>query len=102
VNPRRRASGYPQLEAFLGGYLHQDFIEEHGDLAGAVAAFARDASVKERRALVRDWQTFRQEKQGTTLADMRADLSSLGAAWSPRRTADLAVLDRLIAALESR
>jgi hypothetical protein len=102
VNARRRATRYPQLEAFLGGYLHQDFAEEHGDLAGAVAAFARDANVNERRALVREWQTFRQEQQGTTLTEMRADLSGLGAAWSPRRTADLTVLDRLIAALESR
>jgi len=103
VTPRTRPSTYPQLEAFFGGYLHQDFVEEHGTLAGAVAAFARDASVRERRALVREWKAFRKDaRHAVTLASTRAAVGALGAAWAPRRTDDLARLDRLIAALDSR
>jgi hypothetical protein len=103
VTPRSRQSRYPQLEAFLGGYLHQDFVEEHGSLAGAVAAFARDASLRERRALAREWKAFRADaRHATTLASTRAAVGALGAAWAPRRSDDLARLDRLIAALDSR
>jgi len=99
VTPRARASTYPQIEAFFGGYLHQDFVEEHGDLAGAVAAFARDANAQERRALAREWRAFRQDqRRATTLAATRSAVGRLGAAWAPRRKADLAELDRLASA----
>lgn len=103
MTPRSRPTPYPQLEAFFGGYLHQDFVEEHVDLAGAVAAFARDANARERRALVREWQAFRQDaRHSATLASTRAAVGALGAAWAPRRKDDLATLDRLISALDSR
>jgi hypothetical protein len=103
VTPRTRPSRYPQLEAFFGGYLHQDFVEEHGSVAGAVAAFGRDATLRERRALMREWQAFRADaRHAATLASAREAVSALGAAWAPRRTDDLARLDRLIAALDPR
>lgn len=102
MTPRTRPP-YPQLEAFFSGYLHQDFIEEHGSLTGAVAAFARDANLRERRALAREWKTFRRDaRHAATLASTRAAVGALGAAWAPRRRDDLARLDRLIGALDSR
>jgi contact-dependent growth inhibition (CDI) system CdiI-like immunity protein len=103
VTARPRTQSYPQLEAFFGGYLHEDFAEVHGDLPGAVAAFARDANTRERRALAREWRAFREdERHAATLAATRSAVGRLGAAWAPRRKSDLARLDRLIAALDPR
>jgi hypothetical protein len=102
VTSRPHPRPYPHLEAFLGGYLHQDFAEEHGTLAGAVGAFQRDASQRERSALAREWLAFRTDHTRATLAVIRAALGRLGGAWTPRRTADLAELDRLMKDLDSR
>ena len=94
------ADRYPQLEAFFCGYLHQDFPEEHGDLAGAVAAFRRDASPAERRAVKREWAAFRAETTGATLAVLGALLTrDLGGAWAPRRRSELEDLDTVIGKL---
>jgi hypothetical protein len=94
------ADSYPQLEAFFCGYLHQDFPEEHGDLAGAVAAFRRDASAAERRAVRREWNTYRSETMGATLRAIGEQLSKgLGSAWVPRRRVDLESLDALLSGL---
>jgi hypothetical protein len=95
MTPSRRtlADTYPQLEAFFCGYLHQDFPEAHGDLAGAVAAFRRDASAAERRA-------DRGETMAATLDAIGEQLSTgLGSAWVPRRRVDLEALDALLSGL---
>ena len=94
------ADKYPQLEAFFCGYLHQDFPEEHGDLAGAVAAFRQDASQAERRAVRREWAMFRAETDGATLKAMGEWLTrDLGGAWAPRRRTDLDSMDTLLGRL---
>jgi hypothetical protein len=95
---------YPQLEGFFGGYLNQDFPELHGDVAGAVRAFASDASVSERHALAREWVTFRAEigEDVTVTALARVIASRFGSAWQPRRRAEVDRLDRLIRGLGSR
>ena len=94
------ADRYPQLEAFFCGYLHQDFPEEHGDLAGAVAAFRRDASPAERRAVKREWSAFRAETAAETLKSTSEQLSrELGSAWAPRRRSELDELDTLLGKL---
>jgi hypothetical protein len=96
----RLADKYPQLEAFFCGYLHQDFPEEHGGLAGAVAAFRRDAGPSERRAVKREWSAFRAETAGATIKAAGERLTrDLGSAWAPRRRADLDELDTLIGKL---
>lgn len=102
MTPSRRplADTYPQLEAFFCGYLHQDFPEEYGDLAGAVAAFRRDASPAERRAVKREWNAFRAETTDATLKTIGGYLSKgLGSAWAPRRRSDLEALDALLGGL---
>jgi hypothetical protein len=40
---RLAAADYPALESFFSGYLHEDFVEEHGTPAGALRAFRTDA-----------------------------------------------------------
>jgi hypothetical protein len=103
VSPTER-SPYPQLEAFFAGYLNQDFPETYGDVAGAVRAFAADASATERQALAREWQAFREDVgEDVTVTSLGRTLASrFGSAWAPRRRAELDHLDRLIRALGSR
>jgi hypothetical protein len=94
------ADDYPQLEALFCGYLHQDYPEEHGDIAGALAAFRRDARAPERRAVKKEWKAFRVATDGETLKAIGEKLTrGLGGAWAPRKRADLAALDVLIATL---
>lgn len=97
---RKTADLYPQLEAFFCGYLHQDFPEEHGDLAAAVRAFRRDAPATERRAVKREWKAFREATSSETLKAVGEKLTrGLGGAWTPRKRAELDALDTLIARL---
>jgi hypothetical protein len=94
------ADAYPQLEAFFCGYLHQDFVEEHDDVAGAVAAFRSDARQAERRAVKAEWKTFRSAAAGERLATISTWLRrGLGSAWAPRTWAELEALDRLLGGL---
>jgi len=94
------ADAYPQLEALFCGYLHQDYPEEHGDLAGAIRAFRRDARAAERRAVKKEWAAFRTASTGETLTSVRETLTrGLGGAWAPRKRADLDALDALIKGL---
>jgi hypothetical protein len=94
------ADDYPQLEAFFCGYLHQDYPDEHGAVAGAVAAYRRDARASERRAVKKEWKAFRAATEGETLKSIGAKLTrGLGSAWAPRRRSDLDALDALIASL---
>ena len=91
------ADDYPQLEAFFCGYLHQDYAEEHGTLAGAVTAFRREARAPERRAVKKEWSAFRAATEGETLKAVGEKLTrGLGGAWTPRKRADLDTLDALI------
>ena len=94
------ADDYPQLEAFFCGYLHQDYPEEHGTVAGAVGAFRRDARAPERRAVKKEWKAFRAATAGETLKAVVEKLTrGLGGAWAPRKRADLDALDALIKGL---
>lgn len=94
------ADRYPQLEALFCGYLHQDYPEEHGDLAGAIRAFRREARAAERRAVKKEWAAFRAACAGQTLTAIRETLTrGLGGSWAPRKRADLDALDALILGL---
>ena len=100
LSAKATADDYPQLEAFFCGYLHQDYTEEHGNVAGAIAAFRRDARAPERRAVKKEWKAFRASTNGESLKSVGEKLTrGLGGAWTPRKRADLDALDVLIAAL---
>jgi len=100
LTTRNVADAFPELEAFFCGYLHQDYPEAYGDVAGAVGAFRRDTRATERRAVKREWAAFRKATGRRTLKDTAALLTSgLGGAWVPRRRADLDAFDAEIARL---
>ena len=51
---RLRPGDFRALSDFAKGYLHEDFVEEHGTILDAIDAFSRDATANERAQLVRE------------------------------------------------
>ena len=75
---------FPALAAFLRGYLHEDLEADHGTVAGALAAFAGDATAAEVAALDAD-----RRRLGAVLAPQPLRVArdvlarTFGSAWSP-------------------
>jgi hypothetical protein len=89
--PALDATSFPALAAFLKGYLHQDFGQEHGSVSAAAAAFCRDASPDERRQLVTELQRLLDVTDVSPARAVARFISrDLGSAWSPRSRRDLA------------
>ena len=81
---------FPALTAFLKGYLHEDFSEEHGSTRGAAEAFCRDASCDERRQLAEEMARLVEAAHGAPLASLRRFVTGgLGGGWTPRSANDL-------------
>ncbi len=83
---------FPALSQFAAGYLHEDFVAEHGTAKGAREAFLSDASASERAAFGREGQRFLAEVAELSWADTRAAFTALGAAWRPASRAALTAL----------
>jgi hypothetical protein len=90
-----RAADYPELRRFFEGYMHEEFVHEHGTPEGALRAYEADASEPERRRLRNDAVKMLAAVEAGTLVDARALLGTLGAKWSPR---SLAALKKWLAA----
>jgi hypothetical protein len=84
-----RALDYPELRRFFEGYMHEDFVHEHGTPEGALRAYEADASEPERRRLRSEATKMLAAVEAGTLADARSLLASLGARWTPRSLAAL-------------
>lgn len=74
---------FPELERVFSGYLHEDFLAEHGSPEAALRAFREDASPDE-------WRRFQREaKRFAGLANVRDFdhvcklLQRLGSRWTP-------------------
>jgi hypothetical protein len=74
---------FPHLQAFLSGYLHQDFLLEYPTPAEALQAFLGEASAAERRGLRADWQVFRRAIEEAGWEEVRGLIAGLGGAWCP-------------------
>ncbi len=83
---------YPHLQQFAGGYLHEDYVPEHGTAEAARDAYLRDASRDEREAFAREATAFLAAAGEVSWADARAAFARLGGAWSPRSRAALAAV----------
>lgn len=88
--PTLSAADYPALASFFSGYLHEDFVEEHGSPSHARRAFEQDASPDERTQWAREAAAFLEAAAAfpfdRVLDFLRRDL---GAAWRPANLADL-------------
>jgi hypothetical protein len=88
---------FPALTAFLRGYLHEDFVEEHGSAREAAAAFCRDASPEERRRLAEQIARLVEAARGLPPTALRRFVTrDLGSGWAPQSAADLADLLKVI------
>jgi len=83
------ASEFPELARVFSGYLHEDFVAQHGSPEAALRAFREDASPME-------WRRFQREaKRLVELADDRDFehichvLQQLGSRWLPPSRAEL-------------
>jgi hypothetical protein len=83
---------FPALTAFFSGYLHEDFVPEHGTSTQAARAFHGDASADERRAVNMELIQLLARTEGWTLGDLRRALADLGAAWLPSSRAEVEAL----------
>jgi hypothetical protein len=75
-------SRYPLLHQFFRGYLHQDFPEEYGSIAGALRQYRADAGEEEFGKFSDEWKSFLEETGELTAGDIDQILSTeLGGSW---------------------
>jgi len=77
------ASRYPELRRVFEGYLHEDFVQEHGTAAAAIEAFRADASPAERRRLRDEARRFLAATATLDFAVVQNLIARLGSRWTP-------------------
>ena len=87
---------FPALLEFLPAYLHQDFGEEYGSAAEAVAALVSDASGGQIRNVKQEWLGLRKLFAGQPLHDIQRALGALGTAWQPQSEQELQAVDEIL------
>jgi hypothetical protein len=92
---------YPALLEFLPAYLHEDFGEEYGSAAKAMAALVADASGDQIRNVRDEWHTLRSGFQGQPLQGLQHALKELGAAWQPQSEHELQAVDEILSRAEA-
>jgi hypothetical protein len=91
------ASRFPMICALLRGYLHEDFVAEHGSAEGAVRAFCKEASPAEVRKLAAEWRMLSVNTADWTVAEVASLLTKdLGGAWRPQSKRELAQLFQIL------
>ncbi|MDT8067336.1 MAG: contact-dependent growth inhibition system immunity protein [Terriglobia bacterium] len=79
-NPWR--SRYPLLHQFFRGYLHEDFPEEYGSVAGALRQYREDAGAEEFGRFAAEWNGFLDETREVGAGEIDRILSvDLGGSW---------------------
>jgi hypothetical protein len=88
-NPWR--THYPLLHQFFRGYLHQDFPEEHGSVAGALRAYRADAGDEEFRNFTEEWRSFLDETRELSAPEIdRILCAELGGSWHVASSREIA------------
>jgi hypothetical protein len=87
------------LRAFVGGYLHQDFVAEHKTPATALDAYCRDAGRREILQLESDLDRFMDKTRAMGFGHVRElFVRELHSGWAPPNRAALAHLLRMVRA----
>ncbi len=94
--PHFEPENFSALQDFLGGYLHEDFMEEYGSAAEALQAFLSDASGDEIQNVKEEWQRFRMALKDQPFTESQVALRRLGAAWQPANSAEINALDEIL------
>lgn len=89
---------WEQLVSLCAGYLHQDFVVEHGSAAAAVDAWLAEADAEATASLAGEWRRFLNLTGGESVAQRARALRELaGGAWAPADEAEFAaVSDKLL------
>ena len=79
-NPWR--TRYPLLHQFFRGYLHQDFPEEYGSVAGALRQYRADEGEEEFASFAAEWSSFLDETRDLGAPEIDRILSAeFGGSW---------------------
>jgi hypothetical protein len=88
---------FPMIQTLLRGYLHEGYAAEHGSAEGAVLAFCKNASPREREKLLEEWRRLSVNTASWTVADIGTLLTKdFGGAWLPESKQELARLFQVI------
>ena len=88
---------YPALLEFLPAYLHQDFGEEYGSSAEAIAVFLSDASSDQILQVKEEWQRLQNLLRDCSLEEWQAALHQLGSAWQPQSIQEVHSVSEILA-----
>jgi len=87
-------SRFPELRRVFEGYLHEDFVAEHGSAAAAIAAFRADASAEEARIFRDEARRFLVVTSALDFAQVQRLVTRVGSRWIPGSREELeTVLD---------
>ena len=89
---RAKPSDFPHLRQVLGGYLHEDFLEEHDSAGAALRAFLGDADAAERKQIATEARRFLDLTQDVEFEAVLTLLHRLGARWAPASRQELAAV----------
>jgi hypothetical protein len=84
---------FPAIEAFCDAYLNQDVHDIYGGPMKAVAAFLKDASAADVRALRSEWHAFSAALPSGASVDRLARFQhAFAAGWLPSRFSQVAAV----------
>ena len=78
-----KPTDFPELRRVFSGYLHEDFLQEHGTPAAALRAFREDADAAENRRFRLEVVRFLAHIEGAGLSEVRTLVAALGSRWAP-------------------
>ncbi len=82
-------TSWSHLRSLLDGYLHQDFVVEHGSAVAAVRAALADARGADATAVSSEWRSFLNITSGMDVETRARVLRELaGGAWAPATAAE--------------
>jgi CdiI immunity protein len=91
------ASDFPRLQQVFSGYLHEDFLHDHGSPASALRAFQEDADSTEREEFVAEVRRFLELTASLDFNEVRNLIARLGGRWRPHSRKALVALLSAIA-----
>lgn len=94
---RGGADRWPCLESLLAGYLHQDFVVEHGDAPAAVRAWLAESTPDQAVTLSSEWRSFLNVTSGMDVETRARTLRDIaGGSWAPRDAAEFEAVSALL------
>lgn len=88
---------WPYLQSLCGGYLHQDFVAEHGSARAAVEAYLADTGPIDATRLSSEWRTFLNVTNGMDAASRARVLREVaGGSWDPADAAEFGAVSATV------